>query len=59
MYLFYAVILLLSFMDILTFEVSPIFNLFCMYDIVIVLGNVISMFHYGAWINESYLKDKV
>ncbi len=52
MYLFSAAILLLSFFDIVDYEFSPVFNLICIYDIVIVLGILLSMFHYGAKINE-------
>lgn len=59
MYLFYAVILLLSFFDIVSFSFSPVFNLICIYDIVIVLGIILSMFHYGAAINEEFIDDRL
>ena len=59
MYLFYAVILLLSFFNIISFEFSPVFNLICIYDIVIILGIILSMFHYGAYINNQFLEHKL
>ncbi len=52
LYLFYAAILLLSFFDIIDFEFSSVFNLICIFDIVVILGILLSMFHYGAAINE-------
>ena len=51
-YLFYTAVLLLSFFKIIDFEFSFVFNLMCIYDIVIVLGIILSMFYYGAAINE-------
>lgn len=59
MYLFYAAFLLLSFFGFLSFEFSMVFNLICIFDIVIVLGIILSMFFYGAVINEEFVENKL
>ncbi len=51
-YVSYAVILLLSFFGIIDFQFSAVFNLICIFDIVIFLGIILLMFYYGAAINE-------
>ncbi len=59
MYLFYAAFLLLSFFDIVSFSFSTVFNLICIFDIIIVIGIIITMFHYGADINEQFIENKL
>ncbi len=59
MYLFYAIVLLLSFFDFLEIEFSLVFNLICIYDIVIILGIMLSMLYFGAEINEEFIKNKM
>lgn len=59
MYVFYAVILLLSFFDFINIHFSLVFDLICIFDIVIILGIILSMFYYGAVINEEFIENKL
>ncbi|CDW75954.1 UNKNOWN [Stylonychia lemnae] len=59
MYLFYAAFLLMSFFGFLQFEFSLVFNMICIFDIVIILGLILSMFFYGAAINEEFVENKL
>ena len=49
--MFYAVILILSFFELLSFKFSLVLNMIAIFDIVFVIGNVLVMFYYGAAIN--------
>ena len=52
LYFTFAVIMLLSFFNFITLQVSPVWSLICVFDIFIVLGVLLSMFYYGAVIND-------
>jgi len=55
LYLSITVMLLISFFGIISIKFSFFFNLVCVYDIIIVLGVITSMFYYGAVINEEFI----
>jgi len=59
LYLFYAIFILLDFFGFISFSFSLVFNMICIYDIVIVLGIILSMFYYGAIINEEFVENKL
>jgi len=59
LYFTFAVIMLLSFFSLITLEVTPVWSLICVFDIFIVLGVLLSMFYYGAVINDQYESNKL
>eukprot|EP00347_Sterkiella_histriomuscorum_P009873 403339548 len=59
MYLFLSAALILSFFGFLDFQFSMYFYLSCLYDIVFVLGVIMSMFYYGAIVNEEFVDNKL
>lgn len=58
-YLFYLVILLLKFFELLDVNLSLISNFIAMYDIVIVLGVNFGMLIFGAIVNDQYNVDSL
>eukprot|EP00347_Sterkiella_histriomuscorum_P010073 403338785 len=58
-YLFYSATLLLSYLGFLNFQFSMVFNLLCLFDIILVLGVIFSMFYYGAEVNEEFIENKL
>eukprot|EP00347_Sterkiella_histriomuscorum_P018466 403345412 len=59
MYLFLMAALILSFFGIIDFQFSMYFNLCCIYDIVFVLSIIMSMFYFGAIVNEQFVDNKL
>ncbi|CDW91059.1 UNKNOWN [Stylonychia lemnae] len=59
MYLVYGGIILLSYFDFLVVRFSTIFNVYCLYDILLTFGVILAMFQYGALINEQFMEDKL
>ena len=51
-YIFYAVIILLSYFKLISYEFSIVFNMLALFDIFLVLGIVLAMLAIGAEINE-------
>lgn len=51
MYLIYAVLLLLSYFNLISLKLSLVINLVGLYDIAFVMFNIIRMFYLGAYIN--------
>ena len=58
-YLFYAAFLLLSYFNLVTIHFSFLFNVFCIYEIVIVLGVILTMLMYGAKTNQLFTNDRL
>lgn len=52
MYFTFSVVMLLSFFKIISVSITPVWAFICIYDIIIVLGVLLSMFKFGAEINE-------
>jgi hypothetical protein len=58
-YLFYLVILLLWFFELIAVDLSLMANSLAMFDIVVVLGVNLFMLFYGANVNEQYSVDSL
>ncbi|TNV83568.1 hypothetical protein FGO68_gene6210 [Halteria grandinella] len=58
-YLFYAIILILQYFDLINLEISPIFQAIALYDIIFTLTNIFAMLFYGAVVNEQFTEDQM
>ncbi len=59
MYFTFAVIMLLSFFKVINVNISPVWAFICIFDIIIVLGVLLSMFRNGAEINEQFIENRL
>ena len=51
-YLFYAIIILLQFFELLTLKLSMVSNAYALYDIFVVLTTILIMLVYGSEVNH-------
>lgn len=58
-YLFYAVILILQYFDLVNLYISPISQVIALYDIIFTLSNIFGMLYYGAMVNEQFVEDQM
>jgi hypothetical protein len=57
-YLFFVIIILLGFFEIIVVELSPITYMYACLDIGFVLGIILCMLYFGATVNFQFISDK-
>jgi hypothetical protein len=58
-YIFYAIIILLEFFDVINLNLSVISNALAIYEIVLIVGSNLVMLYFGAQANDQYVVDQL
>jgi len=58
-YLFFIILVLLDFFEIIDFRFSRITYMLAIYDVVVVLGVILLMLHSGAIVNHQFIEHRL